>query len=79
MNRKIQYLGYLDWAGAHYVKFQIEGTCYVYQLSFPEWCKQVDGIARKYSPWKALNKAKKQATTWFRVNSSWPDQSTEDL
>ena len=75
MDRKIRYMGCIDWCGAHYVQFQIEGVCYAYQLSFPDWCESIETIARKYSAWKALKKAKKLASTWFRTHPDWPDNS----
>ena len=80
MNRKIQYKGYIEWCGAHYLKFKIEDTNYVYAMSFPSACKKIDALARmKGCTWKALNRAKKQATTWFRVNPEWPSKPESDV
>jgi len=53
----IQYMGSYNVAGADVVKFKIGDKYWVYRLSFSEWVRKVEQLA-KYSPGKALAKAR---------------------
>ena len=67
----IQFLGELDFAGAHVVQFKIGDDYWVYRLSFPEWIAKVKQIA-KYSPGKALAYAKQKKSDAFKVTKDFP-------
>ena len=75
--RHIVYLGCCQWAGAHYVQFQIEGQDYVYALGSEQEAHDIDWMVVHYGLlWQALNKLKKLvedgAVTCFKVRPGWP-------
>ena len=66
----IFYLGSINLYGADFVDFQIRDKYYRYRISFSEWVRNIESVARKHSPWKAQKMAEKKASEAYEMEKS---------